>query len=523
MSAPPAPDRRLRLIQSGSESQQEAILAALDDPTIRIVLPPEPNISHQLLVLTLVDLLARLFPRIEVPCPPELRADPALPPGASGLAERLREARSHGCAPLPTGEPSFTIAIGRSGAQADLHVDGRGWQSYLGTEPSRLPDQPEKTIPVGPLVAACRAAAHTFSQLLTGLLPPRELPVSDYFSALTYRTAGDPLRETADASPGRLEAVLVGAGSIGGALVYLLARVPGIAGALSIVDPQSLDEHNLDRAILATAADTLTKAEKATVAASALAHLSDLDVDPGVETIAEFLASRPREDPLPLVCSAVDTLSSRREIQDCLPLKLINAACSPQEIMISGHRTDDGPCVCCLHMAQVLDAENVRARLISRDTGVVFMQVVVWMIQRAPLDPQAIRVIETNTSRPAGSLAPYAGRTIEELWSEQFMYGATKVGTEGGAVAQVAAPWVTALGGFLLAAEALKAAAGEELAAFRLGPHRDPPGLRYVEAVHASPRFADLSVPARWEGSECLCNSPRRLRLLRERYGLSVR
>jgi ThiF family protein len=523
MSEPPPPDRRLRLIQSGSEEQNQAILAALDDPTIRILVPAEPDVSDQLLALALVDLLGRLFPRIEVPCPSDIAADPRLPPGAPSLAERLEEARAHGCAALPTGEASFTIALGRTDTGADLYADGHGWHSYLGSTPSRLPHDADETIPVGALVGACRAAAHTFTQLLEGFVAAREIPTGEYFSALSYRTETGPFSEAVPELGGRLDAVLVGAGSIGGALVYLLARCPGLTGALAIVDPQSLDEHNLDRAILATAADTRAKSAKATVAAEALAHLPGLDVDPREERISQFLASRGREEMLPLLCSAVDTFDSRREIQDCLPLELINAACNPAEVMISGHRTDDGPCVCCLHMAQVLDAEQIRARLIARDTRVPFGQVVAWMNQRVQLPSQALRGIEINTHRSAGSLEPYAGRTIEELWSEQFMYGATKVGTDGGAVAQVAAPWVTALGGFLLAGEALKAAAGGAYDAYRLGPRAGAPGLRYVEAVYVSPRHAQLTVPARWEGSQCLCNSPRRLRLLRERYGLSVR
>jgi len=523
MTEPRPPDRRLRLIQSGSEDENQAILAALDDPTIGILLPAEPDLSEQLLALALVDLLGRLFPRIEVPCPTDTAADPRLPPGSVSLAERLGDARAHGCAALPTGEASFTIALGHTDTDADLYADGHGWHSYLGTTPSRLPHDADERIPVGALVGACRAAAHTFTQLLEGFVAAREIPAGEYFSALSYRTETRPFSEPAPELGGRLHAVLVGTGSIGGALVYLLARRPGLAGALAIVDPQNLDEQNLDRAILATAADTRAKSAKATVAAAALAHLPDLDADPRTERISQFLATREREDVLPLVCSAVDTLDSRREIQDCLPLELVNAACNPAEVMISGHRTDEGPCVCCLHMAQLLDAENIRARLISRDTGLPFRQAVVWMNERLALPSQALRGIEINTHRPAGSLEAYAGRTIEELWSEQFMYGATKVGTGGGAVAQVAAPWVTALGGFLLAGEALKAAAGGAYDAYRLGPRAGAPGLRYVEAVYVSPRHAQLTVPARWEGSQCLCNSPRRLRLLRERYGLSVR
>jgi hypothetical protein len=515
-------DRRLRFIRCGSEEEEHQIVAALDDPTIRILLPDAPAFSQQLLAITLVDLLGRVFPRIEVVCKASVSSDPALPPGAEMLIERLVEARQHGFKQLPIGPPVFTVAIGQGVGEADLCADGHGWQSYLGTERSRLSQEPASRVPVGALVAACRVAAHTFAQLLDGFRPARELPVSVYASALTYSCSIDPLEERSFQIHGQLEAVLVGAGSIGGAAVYLLARIPDLAGSLSIIDPQSLESRNLDRAILAPAADADAERVKVEVASGALMHLSDLMVDPRQETSADYVASRAREDVLPLVLCAVDSPASRREIQDCIPLELINAACSQSEVMISGHRTDDGPCVCCLHMPDVMDAKKIRARLISEATGLVFRQVVVWINQRTPLPAQAIGGIESNTQRPKGSLSGYVGRTIDELWSEQFMYGAAAVGKDNGAAAQVAAPWVTALGGFLLATEALKTVV-PDLEGYRLGPSGKGFGTRYAEAVYATPMFAQLTFPPRWSGSECLCRSPRRLRLLRARYGLSVR
>lgn len=86
-------------------------------------------------------------------------------------------------------------------------------------------------------------------------------------------------------------------------------------------------------------------------------------------------------------------------------------------------------------------------------------------------------------------------------------------------MAAVAAPWVTALAGILLAGEALKSTSGE-LARWRLGPANDSPAIKYAENPYNTPTDALLSRPERWEGDECLCRSPRRLELLRRRYGL---
>lgn len=515
-------DPRLRMIEGANPADEQQILSALDDPTIKVLLPAgTPDWRHQLLAVTLVDLLGRLFGRIDIQCDPQAPADPALPPGPALLAERLQQVREHGCGPTSPGDATITIAIGPTTEPADLHLDGAGWQSYLGTAASRLEGDEARKVPVGAMVAAARGGAQIFALLLKGLLPDWPIPGSDYFSALTYGTAPDPQGEPSLPPIGALDAVLVGGGSVGGAAIDLFAHTPGLGGDLAVVDPQALQDHNFVRAILATRAAASAHEAKVDVAAAALAHRDGLTVDPQRVLISEYVASRPRQAPLPLVLCAVDSPGSRRSIQDCLPLELVNAACSRDEVMISGHRTDDGPCVCCLHMRETMDGQSIRVRLIAQATGLNFGQVIMWMIQKVPLDAQALRFIEERTGRPQGALKAYAGNTLDELWDQQLRYGATVVLAAGGAQAAVAAPWVTALAGFMLAAEALKAAGDAEYRSFRLGPDREPPGLHYAEATYASPANALLTIPERWPGTECLCGSPRRLRLLRERHGLA--
>lgn len=173
---------------------------------------------------------------------------------------------------------------------------------------------------------------------------------------------------------------MVGAGSVGGAAVYALACVPELSGSLTIVDPENLESKNPDRALLATAEAADAGESKVLVAAQALEHLSGLAVDPHQEAIADFVARRGRADTLPLVLSAVDSAESRRSIQDCLPLQVVNAACSPDEATVSGHVTGAGPCVCCLHMPDVLDEDQIRWRLISKATDWNREQVVTFLI-----------------------------------------------------------------------------------------------------------------------------------------------
>lgn len=512
-------DRRLRVIERAPGAGEDELKAALGR-TVRVILPPgTPRWRHQLLVLVLVDMLGRLFPRVEVACDADARADPQLPPGPALLRERLEAVRRHGVEPEPPGEPELTVRVGSGAAEADVYVDALEWQSYVGTRPSQLPDDDGRAIAVGPLAASCRAAAQVFQRLLADLLPRTTTIDSSYWSALTYEKGEEHFADPELPVPTRLEAVLVGAGSIGAAAAYLFARTPQLDGELDLVDPQSLEERNPDRALLATQSAAVAGAVKVELAAAALEHLP-LAARPQQMTIAEFVAARPSEETLPLVLAAVDSARGRREIQDCLPLEVVNAACNPTAIAVSGHVTGEGPCVYCLHLPEVLDSERILVKLIAAATGLPPMTVVPLMIDHVKLSDDHLRAIERNRGLPRGTLQEHRGSEIEELYRAALLYGEVAIRTASGLEAAVAAIFVTALAGFVLAGEALKAAGGEAFAPYRLGV-RGQLGTKYEESLFHSPNTSLVSPARRHDGSECLCRSPRRLRIMRQRYGLT--
>lgn len=512
-------DRRLRVIQRAPGAREDELKTALGR-TVRVVLPPgTPRWRHQLIALALVDMLGRLFPRVEVACDADARADRQLPPGPAPLRERLEAVRMHGVEPEALGKPELTVRVGAGAEEADVYVDAREWQAYVGTRPSQLPDDEGRAIAVGPLAASCRAAAQVFQRLLAELLPQTATIESSYWSALTYRKGEEPFADPELSVPTRLEAVLVGAGSIGGAGAYLFAHTPQLTGALDIVDPDALEERNPDRALLATQAAAIAGAVKAELAASALEHLP-LAARPHRMTIAEFVATRHREQTLPLVLAAVDSARARREIQDCLPLEVVNAACNPSAIAISGHVTDEGPCVYCLHLPEVLDSGRILVKLIADATGLPPMTVIPLLIDHVKLTDDHLRAIERNRGLPLGTLQEHRGSEIEELYRAALLYGEVAIRTASGLEAAVAAIFVTALAGFILAGEALKAAGTEAFAPYRLGV-RGQLGTKYEESLFHSPNTSLVSLARRHEGSECLCRSPRRLRIMRQRYGLA--
>jgi len=508
-------DHRLRLLH-GTDDDVSAIAARLDGTGIRVVLPEgQPAWSHQLVGLTLTDLLSRLFPRISVVVADDAVADAKLPPGPDRLKDRFMAARNRGGLPVnDADDPAILIRVGGTEGDASFFVDGDGWESYVGTVPSRLTLSTDSNVPTGPIAAACRTAALVFDQVFRSGV--RQAPESVYSSLKTYEVSGKPLGHQ-DAVAVGLDAMQVGAGSIGGAAIYSLARVPGVKGQLVVIDPQDLEAHNHVRALLVSQTDSAAQRPKLDLVGEALGHHDGLDVVPHKASVTDYHASLPQDHVFPIVLSAVDSAPSRRAIQDCLPLVVVNAACHPHEVTVSGHVTGQGPCVCCLHMKDILDAKKVRMRMLAGATGMNEPMVAELLTAGAPLNLAHLRGIAKHRELGEADLNHFEGKTLDDLWREELLYGAAAISTDSGSAVAVAAPFVTALAGTFLASELLKRS-DSNLRDNALGPNGS--FLRYVENPYASPLFADRSSPPRWEGSECICRSTRRMRILTQRYGL---
>lgn len=473
--------------------------------------------ARQLTVLALVDFLGRLAPNIQIECDNAALAHPLLPPGEQTLAERLQAVRRH--ALIEPGEamaePMLTVAVGPE-AEADLYVDGDAWLSYLGSAPGELAATDE-TNPIGPLAAACRGASQVIQRLLGDLLPTTSTVEASYWSALNLQPAEGSDTLSQPLNDPTIHALLMGGGSIGGATIYALARVPGLRGSLAMCDPQRLEELNSRKALLARRVAIEAKELKIDVAKSELAHLADLVVDLWEGDLATYVAAGPRERALPLVACAVDSVPARRELADHMPLEALNAACGATHFVVSGHRTDDGPCVYCLYIGRVLDTDATRAKLIWKETGLPPGFINQWRVLNQRLDRQTLRKIALNRNRPPDALAHREGLTLDELFEAEFLYGEVELREQGEGRRTLQLPFVPALAGIILAGELLKAGDGT-FAPYRLGP-RGELGGEYEESVLEAP-VGMLSRPRRWPDNACLCHSLRRLALMRQRYRL---
>jgi hypothetical protein len=510
-------DPRFRHLAGAGEPDPDA-QQRLGRPVV-VRVPGQPTWARQVAAICLVDLLGRLVPDLRLETDEGASAHPLLPPGESMLAERLELNRRHALITpdSTTDDPVLTIVVGKD-ADGDVFIDGDGWLTYLGETPGAL-QAADETNPIGPLAAACRGASQVIQRLLGDRLPTTTRVPRAYWSGLTLGPVTTPDADNPPLDHPVVNALLMGAGSIGGATTYAFARVPALAGDLVITDPQRLEERNSLKALLGRAHDIQVAARKIDVAQGELGHLDNLRPDLFEGTLAGFVAQRPPDRPLPLVLCAVDSVPARRELADHMPLDVVNAACADTHVVVSGHRTDAGPCVYCLYIGDVLDESATRARMIHRETGLPPGFIIEYRVKSVRLNRQVLDQIANHRGMPPGSLYHREGKTLDELFDEEFLYGEVRLKTgDGPAADTMQLTFVPALAGVLLAGEALKAATpGLERA--RLGPAHAEGPTEYAESLLHPP--VGMHTPIRrWPTNACLCRSVRRLRLMRERYGL---
>lgn len=509
-------DPRFRAL-AGTADDATPVAELLGSP-IRIRLEADASWARQVCAIALADLLGRTFPRIDLAVDPAIAASPTLPPGPGTVLERMQQAREHALIDpeAAADHPAVTIVVGDGGA-GDIFIDGDGWLSYLGETPGGLAGA-DGTNPIGALCAACRGASQVIQRVLGSRLPETTQVAESYWSALTLGQAGGPGAPNPRLANPVIAALLMGGGSIGGATGYALARVPGLDGELVVVDFDRLEDRNSLKALLARRDGINAGALKIDVLVDELAHLP-LDVMPFHGTFASWVASRPADEPLPLCVSAVDSIPSRRELADHMPLQALNAACDDSHIVLSGHRTDDGPCVYCLYIRDVLDESATRAKMIHRETGLAPGFIDQYRIKRLGLNSHTLTAIARYRGMDDDALHHREGMTLDDLFAEEFLYGEVRLaidrGEQAGSTLQLTS--VPALAGILLAGEMLKCS-DERLREHRLGPDGIL-GTEYAEGL-LQPPVGMISTLPRWSTSECLCRSVRRLKLMRARHGL---
>lgn len=291
----------------------------------------EQHPYHMAGFLLLVNLCARLYPQLRI------RARPRVVDESAALALQINP-RCDVAAGAGPCDAALSWACQRS-APNTIVVGPAGWEVLIDLpEAARV----QTTNMLTSLASAAISSAELFRHVFADFLPKgRTAPFPGRFNVLTHAPTSAILPDLpSDIALGRVH--LVGAGAIGQAAVYALARVSA-TGTIIVVDPEDITISNLQRYVLALDSDV--GAAKCDVVERALKNKIET-VSVKAPWAADIKATHNAE----VICSAVDSEGLRIALQASLPRRIYNAWTQPDDIGWSRHECFGvEPCVACLY------------------------------------------------------------------------------------------------------------------------------------------------------------------------------
>jgi hypothetical protein len=350
--------------------------------------------AHRAGFLLAVNLGARLYPRLAIDAGDELTE------AATDLARSINPGCEFG--PPRGKELVLSWRGGQPGAER-VTVAAVGWSAILdGGDPAL-----EGANPLAAMAAAALGIGELFRALFAERLPHgRSAPAPFTLDLLTMDApAVDAAQIPAEVNLGTVH--LAGCGAVGEAFVAALRELP-VAGTLVAVDHEALDEGNLQRYLLAGAADV--GAAKPALIERALEGSRLV-----VEQVASFWGADERTAPgRETVISALDTKQGRIELQAGLPREIFNAWTQPEDIGVSRHQAfGEAPCLACL--AWPTRARPSRSEMIAEALGEHELRVSHYLGNNIPVGQPLPAPMIQGTRRlrlPDGAATGWAERSL---------------------------------------------------------------------------------------------------------------
>jgi hypothetical protein len=485
----------------------------LADKSVSLQAPSDLELHHLHVAgfLLLVNLCARLYPRIQIVASPRI-ADEArvlilkINPTCDVTTD----------APIATADATLAWCCSHATPSADtIVVAPAGWEVLID-----LPDSGtvHTTNMLASLAAAAIGAAAIFRRVFAELLPQgRECVEPGRFNVLTHAPVATALPDLpADIPLGRVH--LVGAGAVGQAAIYTLARVSA-TGTITVVDPEVITLSNLQRYVLTL--DTDETQSKCAIAQRALlgTRLEFVPVE------SQWSTDLLETESVEVICAAVDTEGVRIALQASLPRRVYNAWTQPADIGWSRHEHFGvEPCAACLYWPT--GPRPSYHELVARALRQHELRVLAHLSLHVPVDkplrtgqipqladiptpPEAPTWLESSLlddvavalGIDAPNLASWRGRSIQDLYREGICGGALIRAQAGEIPTEMAVPLAhqSVLAGIMLATQLVVAAHPQLL------PYR-PAGIEArLDLLAPIPQIA---VRPRQQTPGCICSDP---------------
>ena len=423
-------DPRLEVFAAASESPRVAEVARRFDETAVVI---KTDAAHAVLALSVANLAARLWPNTRLEGPPVAVSvapfgDGVLRDVARTLISKVRLSMAR--APTQT----ITVGLGLLSDEADLFATSDAWSL-------RVSPEPIASLAGGRGPATTAAAALIAAEIFRRVLPEMAgLRLSQEFAwnLVNYRrevTASPPF-EAADAA-------CFGAGSVGSSLVLALL-VADARGRLVMVDDDILQPRNRLRYPLWIAPARGRKVDWI----AGVCHGQRLTITPRHELAQAYGSSL--DHPPTLAVAAVDTVDGRAAVADILACETLNAGVNGLQLHVARHRFADGlACVYCGYVDASPAASELETYVSL--TGLPAERVE-HLLRGERLSEADVEAMVVSRRLGEDALELVGGRLMDVARAR--LYAATAIPSMNRV--GVAAPFVSAMAGAVLAAELLK-------------------------------------------------------------------
>jgi len=480
-------DPRLFLGPEVARTTTEAVAYALDSmrPVVRVGAHLDPAAAAA--VGGLYSLLLRVHPHTV------LDGDAAMGPNPWGAA-RLADlpARLAACRPEPSTGPGCDLVIGAGGdiSCADLWFGGDDWTAVTATSPAALGGTDHA---YGVHAAAALTAAEIMKIVLGrhGMIHVRST------ETLVWNLVDHTL--TASADPGEryyrpLEVVFFGTGSVGSSGGGLLVCDTSGRGTVITVDPDHFDPgRNPYRYPASVGSEGGPKA----------AWIAGLLAGAGWQAehcegrVADWVRSQPGPGWAGIAVSSVDRIDGRADVADVLAATVISVGVAGLALHAQlEHAYDDYACPFCDFAGEAPPMSRIEA--IAAQVGLSVPRVAALELGGNPLEEADVAAAVAAGRIGEDGASGLVGRRLDDL--VRRAYAEVTVPVAGAAPAAVSAPYVSWMGGVLVAAELAKAARGML------------PLDRRVDLEMSGVPLGVRSRRPRNRSGSCLCSSPQRIR-----------
>jgi hypothetical protein len=438
-------------------------------------------------VAGLYSLLSRVHPHTIIEGDAEMGRNPWGVARLADLPDRLAP-----CRPAPSAAASDDLVIGAGIDAPGTHmwVGGNDWTSTV-------------TFSAAPITATDHAlgvhaaAAYIAAEVMKIVIGPLGMmhvpaPAPIVWNLFDYTLA--PAPDVPDLACRPLDLVFFGTGSVGSSGGALLMCDAGSTGTVVTVDPDLYDPvRNPYRYPASTGREAGPKAAWI----RGLLERAGWRADYLEGTVADWVRAQPTPGWPGIAVSSVDRLDGRLDVADALPATVLSLGVSGLALHAQLERTyDNYACPYCDFAGEA--APMTRIQALADQVGLSPTRVAVMELNGAVLTTDDIAAaVAAGRIREEGADG-LVGRRLDDL--VRRAYAQATVPTPGSGPAAVSAPYVSWMGGVLIAAEVAKAARGLRLLD------------RRVDLDMSGVPLGVLRRQPRNTSEACVCSSPHRQR-----------